>query len=322
MSRRQRVAIAVLLTAGGIALLAWQVGREGTEKVVAGLRAVGWGFFGVLALSGLRFVTRAGAWRVLLDEPVPLSRAVGAVIAGDALGNVTVLSLLVSEPTKAVYLGNAGGPSRALAALTAENFFYTVSIAIYVIAGTAAMLVAFGNLDPDILLAGQLSLGLFAFLLAGAGWMAWQQPSVVAGALRRLPFRGLAGVIDRIREFELDAYGAVGRQRARLGIVILCHLAFHVLSFLESWLTLWLLSGESLLLPAFVLDTFNRVANVVFKMIPFRLGVDQVGSSIIATAIGREAAEGLNLSIVRFGRLLVWQIVGLGLVAGRGVKRQ
>jgi hypothetical protein len=320
MSRSSRMLIALLLTAGGVALLVWQIGSVGFAEVRDGLRSVGWGFLGVLVLSGLRFVMRAMAWRVLLGEAVSLRRAVGAVIAGDALGNVTVLSLVVSEPAKAMYLGPPGGAARALAALTAENFFYTVSIAVYVMLGTGAMLYAFA-LPPEVVLAGQVALGLFALLLAAAAWLAWQQPKVIASALDRLHIPRLRAVVERIRQFEIDMYGAVGRQRARLGVVAGFETTFHLLSFLESWLTLWLLTGESLLLAAFVLDTFNRVSNVVFKMIPFRLGVDQFGSSFVAEAIGRSAADGLNLSIVRFGRLLIWAMVGLVLLAGRGIRR-
>ena len=49
------------------------------------------------------------------------------------------------------------------------------------------------------------------------------------------------------------------RPEGRLGVVFACETAFHVLSFLEAWLTLWLLTGVSAPLAAFVLDTFNRI---------------------------------------------------------------
>ena len=94
-------------------------------------------------LSFLRFLMRAVAWRALLGEPAPLSAALAATISGDALGNITPFGLAASEPAKAFYLGRHLDPQRAFAALAAENFFYSVSVAVYVIAGVVAMLSTF-----------------------------------------------------------------------------------------------------------------------------------------------------------------------------------
>jgi hypothetical protein len=319
MTRARRVWISLILAAVGVAILVWQIRDIGLQKILAGLSAVGWGFLLVLAISLLRFCTRAGAWLTLLGEPVPFRRGVAAVIAGDAVGNLTFLSLLVSEPTKAMYLGNASGPARALAALTAETFFYTVSVAVYVMLGTAAMLLFF-TLESPVIVAGQIALVAMAIVLVVAGWLAWQQPSVVATFLRRLSAGRLAALVDRVRQFELDAYGAAGGERRRLGVVALWETAFHLLSFAESWVTVWLLTQESLPLAAFVLDSFSRVANVVAKPIPLQLGVDQWGSGTVAQAVRLATSVGVNLSIVRTGRKIVFMAVGFILLATRGAE--
>ena len=102
--------LGILTSLGGLALLAWVVWRVGAGDVVSGLRQVGWGFVVILALALARQAARARAWTLLLagtGEPVPLSRAVAATLSGDAADNVTPLSLIVSEPVKAMYL--AGG---------------------------------------------------------------------------------------------------------------------------------------------------------------------------------------------------------------------
>ena len=119
----------------------------------------------------------------------------------------------------------------------------------------------------------------------------------------------------------MRTYGSVGQQTGRLGVVVACEAAFHVLSFAESWITLWLLTGASLPLEAFVLDTFSRVSNIVFRVVPLRLGVDQVGSDVVAQAIGLLAGIGTTLSLVRTGRVLVWAVVGMALLLRRGMRR-
>jgi lysylphosphatidylglycerol synthase-like protein len=314
----RRSLLTLLGLAVGAALLVWQVRQVGLDRIASGLSSIRWGFLAILLLSLLRFVVRSLAWTTLIGQRTPITRAVAATIGGDALGNITPLSLLVSEPVKAMYLDAGTGSSRSLAALAAENFFYSVSVGIYVTVGTAAMLRAF-PLPGEIHLAGIVALGLMAIVLAVAAWTAWQKPALASSVLSRLPFARLSAVVDRVRDFEERTYGSAGREGGRLAVVFACETAFHVLSFLEAWLTLWLITGVSAPLAAFVLDTFNRVVNVVAKMIPFRLGVDQVTSESVAVAIGLAPAVGTTVSLIRTGRMMVWAIVGMALLARKGL---
>jgi hypothetical protein len=310
--------VTVVASLLGMALLVWQVGRVGVDEVIAGFAAVGSGFLVVLALSLGRFALRAAAWRALIPEPVRLRSVLGASLAGDALGNLTPLSILVGEPAKAMYLGRDISRSRAFSTLTAENFFYSVSVAIYVILGTAAMLVAF-PVPPGLREAGVVSLMMMAAVLAVAAWLAWQRPSLVSTILARLPVGRLQAIVDRVRAFEVETYGSAGGGGGRLSLLVAAEVGFHVLSFLEAWLVLWWLVGESLPLQAFVLDTFSRIVNVVFKVVPLRLGVDESVSSAVADAIALTSAVGVTLALVRKGRMLVWSVVGLTLMARRGL---
>src|SRR5580692_825480 len=101
MTRSGRIAVAVFGSIAGLALLAWQVRLAGVDRIRDGFAAVGYGFGGILALSGLRYVVRALAWTTLMGGGISLGRATTAVIGGDALGNLTPLRLLASEPDKA-----------------------------------------------------------------------------------------------------------------------------------------------------------------------------------------------------------------------------
>jgi hypothetical protein len=318
-SRSSRaILLTVVASLLGLALLVWQVGRVGLDEIGKGFAAVGTGFVLVLVLSFARFVLRAAAWRALIPRPVRLRSAIGAVMAGDALGNLTPLSILVGEPAKAMYLSRDVSRSGAFSTLTAENFFYSVSVAVYVILGTAAMLAAF-PVPPGLREAGIVALVMMAGVLAVAAWMAWQRPSVVSVVMSHVPIARLRAMVDRVRAFEVETYGSAGREGGRLFVVLVAEAAFHVLSYLEVWYVLWLLTGESLPLQAFVLDTFSRIVNVVFKVIPLRLGVDESVSSAVADAISLTSAVGLTVALVRKGRMLVWSVVGLVLMARRGL---
>jgi hypothetical protein len=253
-----------------------------------------------------------------MPSPPPLPTILAATLSGDAIGNVTPLSLLASEPAKAMYLGRDAEGAQPFAALAAENFFYSVSVAIYVIAGTAAMLVAFGDRLPErVVTAGVAALLLMAGVLAGAGWLAWARPSVLSGAMARLPLPGVAGLIDRVKQFEVDAYGSAGGRASRVGVVAASDAVFHGLSFAEAWVTLWLLTGASAPLAAFILDTANRVVNVVFRMVPLRAGVDEATSETVSAAIGLATGVGVAMGLVRKARVVVWAAVGFALLARR-----
>src|SRR5262245_50685041 len=50
----------------GAALLVWQVGQVGLDRISSGLGSIVWGFLAILLLSLLRFVVRSLAWTTLI----------------------------------------------------------------------------------------------------------------------------------------------------------------------------------------------------------------------------------------------------------------
>src|SRR5262249_7096809 len=121
-------------------------------------------------------------------------------------------------------------------------------------------------------------------------------------------------LVARVRDFETSTYDFVAGHPARLAVVLACEVAFHALSFAETYLTLWLLTGLSSPLAAFVLDTVNRIINVVFMMVPLRVGVAETGTGLVADAIGVGHPVGVTIGLVGKARVLSWAVIGLGLL--------
>ena len=128
----------------------------------------------------------------------------------------------------------------------------------------------------------------------------------------------LIGQAERLRQVITAQGNRVLAWGNSLGIVIASEIGFHVLSFLEMWLTLWLITGESHIAAAFILDTVGRATNVIFKVVPLQLGVLQIGSEIVANALGMPPGTGVAVSLIRTIRVLFWAVVGLGLALGAG----
>jgi hypothetical protein len=325
MTRAGRTLLTVLALVAGLALLAWQVNVVGWQSIRTNLSALGYGFLGILALSGCRYVLRAQAWRLLFDKRVGLGTTTRAVIAGDAVGNLTIFKLLASEPLKALLLGSEIETSRALAALVAENVFYSASVAFVIALGAGAMLIAFA-LPDKVRWLGWASLALMGGLLGAIVAFAWRRPVIVSRVLSVVPGLGrdrVDALVARVRDFETVTYGFVAGHPSRIAAVAVCELLFHAFSFGETYLTLWLLAPSvASPLSAFVLDTVNRIINVVFIMVPFKVGVAETGNGLVADAIGVGQPVGVTMALVTKLRVLAWAAVGLALLGGeKGLRK-
>jgi hypothetical protein len=327
LSSRRPSLTGVLLAAAGLALLVWQVRLVGLNLIADGFRAVGWqGFLAILLLSLFRFTARSLAWITLMTRPgssgkriVPLSSATAATISGDALGNLSFLSLLVSEPAKAFYVTRHAPAGEAFAALTAENFFYSVSVAAVILGGTITLLATFVLPDAFRFMVW-VALAVMGGVVAMAIWLAHKRPALTVWVRKVLRGR-LTHLLDKLQNLETETYSALSTSRARLGTVLLCEVAFHAASVTEAWLTLTLLQGSASFFNAFLLDTVNRLINVVFRAVPMRVGVDEVTTSGFAEMLGLGSPSGLTLALVRKARMLFWAGVGLALLGRRAIGR-
>jgi hypothetical protein len=323
MSRR---ALTFVITLIGLLLLVWQVRNIGLDHIADGVRRIGiTGLAAILAIGVTRQLLRSAAWVILMKDhaKVPLRRALAATIAGDAVGNLTPLSLAVSEPAKAMLVGAHMPPARALAALAAENFFYSLSVALAVLTGIVVLFVAFPVPEP-LRTASLVLVGMMTGVLVGGLILIWKEPAIVSATLAR--FTRLAGTkvpayerfIDKIRTLETSSYAFVRAKPGRLLAVVHCESAFHVLSVAEAWLTLYLLTGG---LPpsafyhpialAIVLDTVQRMINVIFRVVPLKIGVDEAASGLMSNALGYGSALGVTMGVIRKIRVLFWSLVGL-----------
>lgn len=327
MSRR---ALTLLVTALGLLLLAWQINNIGLAGITDGIRRIGvTGLLAILALSGLRLVLRSTAWVILMqdDARVPIRRALAAMIAGDAVGNLTPLSLVVSEPAKAMLVSAHMPPQRALAALAAENFFYSLSVALAVLAGVAVLFLTF-PVNDVLRNASLILVAAMAAVLIGGLWLIWKRPALVSSTLTRFSgfmrftgFTGFTGTrataytrfIDKVRTLEASSYGFVRARPRRLAGVVLCESGFHVLSVAETWVTLCFLGYASIPL-AIVLDTVQRMINVIFRVVPLKIGVDETFSGLMSHALGLGSALGVTMGVIRKIRVLFWSLVGLVLL--------
>ncbi|HKX83653.1 MAG TPA: hypothetical protein VJL58_05470, partial [Pyrinomonadaceae bacterium] len=95
--------------------------------------------------------------------------------------------------------------------------------------------------------------------------------------------------------------------------------AFHLLGILEVWFILNRISGSTSFVSAFLLESVSRLITIVFKLVPFLIGVDEAGAQFVAETVAIGATIGVTLAIIRKGRILFWTAIGLLLIVKRGL---
>ncbi len=325
---RKLARFGVLFALLGIVLFAYFVRKAGVSQIMIGIRRLGFGFLLILAISSLRQIARSLAWTRCFEAPYSLRfrDAFAARVMGDALGNIVPLaSVAVSEPSKAAFVTDRVPLMASLSALALENIFYSLSVVLLIFSGTAALLLSF-SLPRPLRYASIVALTV-SVVIAPLGYLVIRkQWRFLSGPMSLLFGRGLARGwlekgIPRARTLEDRIYGFYAGNRNRLIGIFLLEVCFHLAGILEIYVTLSFISDimAPTLLTAFILESVNRVINVVFKFMPFRMGVDEAGTGMLAKALGFTPAIGATLAIVRKARDMFWTIVGVTLMVRRGL---
>ena len=316
----------IVFAAAGLLLFVYFVRKAGLSEIIEDIRALGAAFLLVLALSGSRFVLRAYAWTMCFEAPhrLRLRHALKAYLTGDALGNILPLGIVVSEPAKAALVRDRVPLVAGFSAIAVENMFYSLSVALFLFGGALALLSSF-TLTSGL---RAVSIGILVgvlVVLAGAGIIIRGQWRILSGLLERLAARGLArGFVarwgERARAVENRVYGFYERNQGRFLPILALELCFHLAGVAEVFVTLYFISdAPPSLMTAFVLESVNRIINVVFKFVPMRVGVDEAGTGLITRVLRLGTTVGVALAIIRKARMLFWTAVGVALLVGRGL---
>jgi hypothetical protein len=311
----------VVVAIVGLTLLVVSVRQAGWSNILQSFRSIGPWLVAVVALGALRMAFRARAWSVCSRaehaEGIPFGAAFSAVLAADALGNLTPLGLLASEPTKVV-MGRRYVPTHnSLASVTVENAFYTTSVVAMLLGGVWVMLQR-ANVPPTIERIGEVVVGASLVAALTALWMFRTRPAVLSRAGRMLGRLGRRPAsAEAFQALETSVYDLVHWPLSRLAHVAGWEALFHVAAVAEVWLVLRALPGgqTTTVIDAFLLETTGRFITVAFKFIPYRLGVDEIGSGSVSQLLGLGAPAGVALALVRRVRILLLNAVGIGLLA-------
>ena len=318
--------LVIVFTIFGIALFSYFIYSVGVNEILAGIGKIGFGGFAIiLFLYSLKLSVRAVAWRISVYEPHKLyfKDTLPAVIIGEALGSILPLGILISGTAKAVAVRPRVPLVVGFSSIATENLFYSLVTGLFICSGAFAFLRQF-ELDPTyIYLIDFLICFILLCIVIGIFMVVrqWHWASDICNWLYNRHF--FRGILEKgrgeVRLFEDLVYGFYRKYPRRLFPLFLLQIAFHALGILEVWFIINKISDAAhAFSTAFFLESMSRLIMIVFKLIPFLVGVDEAGAEFIVETLAIGTGIGVTLAIIRKGRIIFWAAIGLFLIAKRG----
>ena len=324
--RRLKI-LGLVLTLGGVGLFSYFIYIEGINDIAADVVRFGLaGFAAILSVYFLRIITRAWAWKLSVYEPYSLSLkdTIPAVIIGESLSALIPLGILISGTSKAVAVRRQVPLVVGLSSVATENLFYSLITSTFLILGALTLLRSF-HLDEAWIVTLDIVIVAIVFVILFIVVMVIRQWHFASATCEWLYQRGFGrrflehGRLH-VRLFENLIYGFYRRYPRRFIPICTLEAAFHILGMIEVYFILGFISPLGASWPsAFLLETVSRLITVVFKLIPFLVGVDEAGAQFVTEVLGLGAGVGITLAVIRKGRVLFWTAVGLLLILKRGL---
>ena len=317
----------VLLTLFGVALFGYFIYSVGFSEIAEGVSRIGFdGFAIIICLYFARILVRATAWNLSVYEPYKLTwrDTIPAVIIGEAMSSLIPLGILISGTSKAVAVRKKVPLVVGFSSIATENLFYSLVTSIFIVLGAFSFLRTFELDDAWRITIDVLIFLIFLLIFLGV-LMVLRQWHFASAICDKIYDKGyLRNILEdgrlHVRLFENFIYGFYRRYPKRFAPIIICQTLFHLLGIIEVWFILTKISDAlPNLSTAFLLESVSRLITIVFKLIPFVIGVDEASSQFVTETLAIGAAVGVTLAIIRKGRILFWTAIGLIFIIKRGL---
>jgi len=317
-SRSSFIWLQVLAFLLGIGLLVFVINRVGVQPIFDALLRIGFGFFYLLAISGLRHVFRTIAMRAAVPTEhrrISFLQAFAARLGGEAISFLTFTGPLLGEATKVALLRKRVPLTYGVPALVVDNLLYNLSVVFFVLSGACVMLFSY-QLPPPVYyvligIAAVAALGIIAAGLAARRRIMLLTWAIDQLAQLRLSPKVLIKRRHHIHHLESKVYDFYKHHPAAFFGMIACNLLAHVSSVVEVYVTLHMLGYDARVAQAYVIESLTKVINFAFAFVPGTIGVYEGGTEVILRALGFAAATGVALALVRKAGIVFWTTIGL-----------
>jgi len=324
-SRRYLIWLQALAFLLGLGLLVYVINRVGVQPLFDALLRIGFGFFVIVGLSGLRHVLRTIAMRAAVPAEhrrITFRQAFAARLGGEAISFLTFTGPLLGEATKVALLRKRIPLTYGVPALVVDNLIYNLSVVFFILSGAVVMLVKY-PLPPQVnivllIIAAVAALGIVIAIVAAKRRVMLLTWIVDRLAQLRLSPKVILKRRQHIYHLELKVYDFYKHHPAAFFAMVGCNLLAHVSSVAEVFLALKMLGFETGVAQAYIIESLTKVINAVFAFVPGTIGVYEGGTEVILQkGLGFTPAAGLALALVRKAAIVCWTSIGLLVLTSR-----
>jgi putative ABC transport system permease protein len=317
-SRRSFVWLQAFAFLLGLGLLVYVIHRVGVQPIFDALLRIGFGFFFVLGLSGLRHVLRTIAMRAAVPPEhrrFNFQQAFAARLGGEAISFLTFTGPLLGEATKVALLRKRVPLIYGVPALVVDNLLYNLSVVFFILSGACVML--FSYQLPRLVYSVLLVIASVAALgIAAAALAARRRIMLLTWAIDRLAQLRLSPKVilkrrHHIYHLESKVYDFYKHHPGAFFGMIACDLLAHASSVVEVYVALRMLGFHPQVAQAYIIESLTKVINFVFAFVPGTIGVYEGGTEVVLRTLGFAAATGVALALVRKAAIVCWTTLGL-----------
>ena len=324
-SRRSFIWLQALAFLLGLGLLIYVINRVGVQPLFDALLRIGFGFFVILGLSGLRHVLRTVSMRAAVPPEhrrISFRNAFAARLGGEAISFLTFTGPLLGEATKVALLRKRVPLTYGVPALVVDNLLYNLSVVFFVLSGAVVMLLRY-PLPPGVYLVLMIIAAVAAFGILVAAIAAKRRVMLLTWVIDRLGELRLSPKVilkrrHHIFHLESKVYDFYKHHPGAFFLMIACNLLAHVASVVEVFLALKMLGFHPQVAQAYIIESLTKVINFAFAFVPGTIGVYEGGTEVILQkGLGFTPAAGLALALVRKAAIVVWTSIGLVVLTWR-----
>ena len=318
-SRRSFVWLQTLAFLLGLGLLIYVINRVGIQPLFDALLRIGFGFFVVLGLSGLRHFLRTISMRAAVPpehRQITFRNAFAARLGGEAISFLTFTGPLLGEATKVALLRKRVPLTYGVPALVVDNLLYNLSVVFFVLSGACVMLATY-PLPPAVSMVLSIIAVVAALGILIAAIAAKRRVMMLTWVIDRLGELRLSPKVilkrrHHIYHLESKVYDFYKHHPGAFFLMIACNLLAHVASVVEVYVTLKMLGFNPQVAQAYIIESLTKVINFAFAFVPGTIGVYEGGTEVILQkGLGFEPAAGLALALVRKAAIVCWTSIGL-----------
>ena len=312
----------------GVAAFAFIIYFVGLDTIFESLGKIGWGFFLIVLLNGVRHLLRA----VNLYYAVPesersfsIQNAFAARLAGETINTIAFTGPLLGDAAKTAMLNRKTSLEHSATAVIVDEIIYYISSLVLILAGAIVVLYAYGTgVALNLILVGLVVFSVTVFL--GAWWVVRKDIKPISWVIKKAGKRWfvpnyLVKKRDEIYDVECNVIKFSDERPRTFALITGITSLTHVLSVLEAYWAMQMLGLEVTAASAFIVESLTKAVNFVFFLIPGTIGAYEGGNSLILSLLGYGAGAGVALALVRRGAILFWTSIGGLILMFRGAKQ-